>query len=535
MMFDPVTYKKSSRRSMVYGKKGMVATTNPYASGAGLDIMKSGGNAFDAAVAAAAALVVVEPTGCGLGSDAFAILHKDGELYGLNGSGYSPEGLTIDYIKGLGLQEIPKYGPLPVTVPGAVASWRVIIKRFGNLSLREVLQPAIKLAEEGHCVQPVISSSWKKAYDLQEKINTQECFSHWFNCFGKVGRAPGTGELWKSTDLAHTLRIIADSDGEDFYKGELARRITSFLKESGGVMTFEDMSDFIPQWVTPLKSSFRGYDIWELPPNGQGITLLLALSILENLPEGSENDAESVHRALEAMKMGFEDGMPLVGDPRFCKEEWSGLLQGDYGKKRAPEIGKSARIPQCPDPGKGGTVYLAAADGEGNMVSFIQSNYRGFGSGLVVPGTGISLNNRGYDFSMDKDSPNSLQGRKRPYNTIIPGFITRDGEPVGPFGLMGGYMQPQGHLQILINMIDYGMSPQSALDSPRWQWTGKNEVQVEEDFPEDLVKELTRRGHEIYISKDTAFFGRGQIITRGEDGTLCGGTEKRADSSIAVW
>ncbi|WP_422485106.1 gamma-glutamyltransferase family protein [Gudongella sp. DL1XJH-153] len=535
MKFDPLEYNSNSQRSLVYSGRGMVATTNPYSSQAGLDIMKSGGNAFDAAVAAAAALVVVEPTGCGLGSDAFAILYSDGEIYGLNGSGYSPKDLTIDYIENLGLQNVPKYGPLPVMVPGVVASWKAIIERFGNLTLEEVLQPSIILAEEGHCIQPVISMSWKKAYELQKKINTEDCFSHWFKSFGKDERAPLPGELSKNQDLANTLKIISETNGNDFYKGALAEKITSFIINAGGVMTLEDMVEFSPEWVKPLSKSYGGYDIWELPPNGQGVTVLLALDILENIKSDSTYNTDSIHNTIEAMKIGFEDGMSLVGDPRYCTDDWKQIIEGNYGQKCADRIGKVARLPECHNPGQGGTVYLAAADGNGNMISFIQSNYRGFGSGLVVPGTGISLNNRGYDFSMDRNSPNVLAGRKRPYNTIIPGFITRDGRPVGPFGLMGGYMQPQGHVQLVTNMIDHGMNPQSALDSPRWQWTGGKDVHVEKDFPKDIREGLEKKGHRIVIDEDRSFFGRGQIIIRDQKGPLCGATEKRADSSIAAW
>ena len=300
-------------------------------------------------------------------------------------------------------------------------------------------------------------------------------------------------------------------------------------------MTVEDLASYRPEWVEPLSVNFRGYDIWELPPNGHGINLLLALDIMKNLPQGGFDDPESVHRAIEAMKLGFEDGMPLVGDPRFCQDRWVDLLKGENGVKRAGEITGLARTPLCGDPGKGGTVYLAAADGEGNMISFIQSNFRGFGSGLVVPGTGISLNNRGTDFSMDNHSPNALMGRKRPYHTIIPGFITKNGKAIGPFGVMGAYMQPQGHLQVLLNTIDYGMNPQSALDAPRWQWTGGMEVHIEEDFPSEIAQVLEGKGHRIAINRDTSFFGRGQMIIRTGEGQLCGATEKRADSSITVW
>jgi len=535
MRLDSLRLNNNSQRNLVSSRNGMVATTNPYASQAGIQVMKSGGNAFDAAVAAAAALVVLEPTGCGLGSDAFAILYSKGQLFGLNGSGCSPKDLTLDHLHKLGLEEMPRYGPLPVMVPGVVASWKAILEGFGRLSLREVLQPAVELAEEGHPVQPVIAGSWEKAFQIQKKIGSEECFRHWFNCFTLDGRAPGPGELWKNKDLAKTLRKIGDTSGEDFYRGDLAEKIVSFLRDAGGVITMEDMMDFRPQWMEPLSVGYKGYDIWELPPNGQGITALLAFSILDSLTEGSHDADQIIHNSIEAMKLGFEDGMPLVGDPGFCKDTWSVLLSGAYGRKRAVQIDESARMPLCDLPSKGGTVYLAAADGQGNMISFIQSNYRGFGSGLVVPGTGISLNNRGFDFSMDRKSANFLEGRKRPYNTIIPGFITRGGEALGPFGLMGGYMQPQGHVQLLVNILERGMNPQDALDEPRWQWTGGRDISVEMDFPKDIREALEKRGHKVTEIKDSSFFGRGQMIIRDEGGELLGATEKRADSLISIW
>ncbi len=358
MKFDPIKYNDNPQDGLVCSKKGMVASTNPYASQAGIEVMKAGGNAFDAAVAAAAALVVVEPTGCGLGSDAFAILYSKGELHGLNGSGYSPRGLTSEHLNRLGLKEVPRYGPLPVMVPGAVASWKAILDRFGKLTLKEVLQPAIELAQEGHIVQPVISGSWERALELQRKMGAEEHFLHWFDAFSLDGRAPGPGELWKSEDLARTLRTIGDSEGEDFYRGKLADRIVAFLRSAGGVMTLEDLAEFKPQWVQPLSVSYRGYDIWELPPNGQGITALLALSILENITVDSKDPVEIIHKSIEAMKLGFEDGIPHVGDPGFHQEDWGGILSMDYGRKRAAQIDSLARTPKCRIPSRGPSNLL---------------------------------------------------------------------------------------------------------------------------------------------------------------------------------
>ena len=335
--------------------------------------------------------------------------------------------------------------------------------------------------------------------------------------------------------MATTLSTIAKTEGEDFYRGDLARRIVSYLRKAGGLMTMEDLALFSPRWVEPLSIDFRGYEVWELPPNSQGLVALLALQTLENHPADNLDRGASVHRAIESIKLGFKEGLEAIGDPDYCKDTWTGLLSKDHGQEKASEISEFAMDPKIDQSSMGGTVYLAAADNKGNMISFIQSNYRGFGSGMVVPETGISLNNRGYDFSMDPGSPNFLMGGKRPFNTIIPGFLTRDGQPVGPFGVMGAYMQPQGHLQVLQNMMDFKMGIQEALDCPRWQWTGGVKIQVEDDFPEDLISHLLERGHKVSVGGEIPSFGRGQIILRDQQGNLWGATEKRADSHIASW
>lgn len=535
LKFDPYYQRYSSKRNLVFGHKGMVSTTHPIASQAGISVMKAGGNAFDGAIAAAAALTVVEPTSNGIGGDAFAILSKDGEILGINGSGRSPQKLTIQWLRNNGFDKIPKYGPLAVTVPGAVSVWAEINKKFGKLSLEEVLKPAIEIAREGHAVHTTVARNWKQAMEKYSELLNKQYIEPWFDHFTKDGHTPLPGELWASEEQARTLELIASSGGESFYRGELAARISEFVKASGGLLEKEDLAAHYAEWVKPITTSFRGYDVWEIPPNGQGITALVALGILDRLEKGHIEDPETIHRAIEAMKLGFEDGNRIIGDQDFMDDGWRGVLEPGYLAERAGLITESARLPLDTQPKRGGTVYLAAADGEGNMISYIQSNYWGFGSGLVVPGTGIALHNRGYDFVCEEGHPNSLLPGKRPYHTIIPGFLSKEGRPIGPFGVMGAYMQPQGHLQVILNSLEFGLNPQDALDSPRWQWVGGNNIQVEKSFPTELAEALARKGHDVSVNLDTGKFGRGQIIWKDENGVLCGGTESRADGYIAVW
>jgi gamma-glutamyltranspeptidase/glutathione hydrolase len=527
-------HRYPSKRNLIYGHRGMVATTNPLASDAGISVLKSGGNAFDAVIAAAAVLTVVEPTSNGIGGDAFAILWSDGKIHGINGSGRTSKKLTSDWLKNNGFDKIPQKGALPVTVPGGVSVWAEINEKFGRLPLSEVLKPAVEIAKEGFAVQPTVAKNWKNAVKAHKTIADESFMKPWFNHFTIDGRAPKPGEVFSSLEQAETLELIGATNGEAFYRGVLAEKIAAFIKENGGLLDEEDLKAFRAEWVEPISVKYRGYDVWEIPPNGHGINVLMALGILENLPENLIEDSESVHRAIEAMKLAFEDGNRIIGDPHFIGDSWRDVLKEDYLKERAELIGENARLPLDTEPKRGGTVYLAAADGEGNMISFIQSNYMGFGSGLVVPGTGIALHNRGCDFVMEDGHPNSLAPGKRPYHTIIPGFLTKDGNPVGPFGVMGAYMQPQGHLQVMLNTIEFGLNPQDALDAPRWQWVGGNKIQVEKDFPSDVAEALAVKGHQIEVLLDSTVFGRGQIIWKTENGALCGGTEKRADGYIAT-
>ena len=525
-----------STRHTAFAKKGMVATSHPLAAQAGIEIMRQGGNAVDAAIATAAALTVVEPTSNGIGGDAFAIVWMNNKLHGLNASGPAPELLTIDKVKEAGHDEMPTYGLTPITVPGVPAAWAALSKKFGNLSLIDTLTPAIRYAEEGYPLTPILGKNWKIAYDKYKASCTSAEFDAWFETFAPDGRAPEIGEMWKSPGHATTLRSIGESNAASFYKGEIADKIDAFMVEHEGYLRKTDLEKYKVEWVEPISTNYRGYDVWEIPPNGQGMVALMALNIFAEMNDPIPNDVNTLHEQIEAMKLAYMDGKTFITEQKDMPISIEQLLSKDYAQKRAAGITKEAVVPEPYNLPRSGTVYLATADEEGNMVSFIQSNYMGFGSGVVVPGTGIAFQNRGADFSLDPTHPNALKPGKRTYHTIIPGFLTKDGEAVGPFGVMGGYMQPQGHFQVVLNTIDYKLNPQAALDAPRWQWIEGNTIHVEPNFPNHLAQALTRLGHDIQPKLDTGSFGRGQIIWRDpKTGVLAGGTESRTDGAIVLW
>lgn len=529
------THSFRSRRSMCYARRGMVCSSQPLAAQAGLEMLKKGGNAVDAAVAAAAAHTVLEPTSNGLGSDAFALVWHGGRLYGLNGSGPAPAAMSIAGMRGRGYGSMPERGWLSVDVPGAPGAWAELSRRFGRLPFDELLRPAAAYAREGYPVSPIVARLWQQqAEQFGRELRGAE-FAEWFRVFTPGGRAPLEGEVWACPEMGDTLDALAESRCEEFYRGALARKTASCVAEHGGALSEDDLAAYRPEWVEPVSVSYRGHEIWELPPNGHGLVVLMALGLLAQDEPAGWSDAGAVHRRIEAMKLAFADGMEYITDPRFMDVSPRELLDGDYLAARRALIGPRAALPRAGDPRCGGTVYLCTADGEGSMVSFIQSNYRNFGSGIVVPGTGISLNDRAFSFSLDEKHHNALRGGKRPYHTIIPGFITRGGEAVGPFGVMGEYMQPQGQLQAVVNMLDGGMDAQAALDTPRWQWVGGMDIEVEPAFPESLASELAACGHNVIRAKDFLRFGRGQIILRSPDGVLAAGTEPRADGFPAAW
>ncbi|MBD7985146.1 gamma-glutamyltransferase family protein [Sporosarcina sp. Sa2YVA2] len=526
----------STIRHSAFAKRGMVATSQPLAAQAGIEIMQRGGNAIDAAIATAATLTVVEPTSNGIGGDAFALVWVKDKLHGLNASGPAPEALTVEAVKEAGHDKIPTYGVVPITVPGVPAAWAELSRKFGKLTLLEALEPAIRYAEEGYPLTPILGKYWDIAYNKFKNNCTGEEFAAWFETFATDGRAPKTGEMWRSPGHATTLRSIGETDAQSFYCGHLADEIDASMRQYGGFLRKSDLEKYKVEWVEPISTNYKGYDVWEIPPNGQGMITLMALNIFSEMNRAIPNDTQSLHEQIEAMKLAFTDGKAFITEEVDMPIAVRDLLSKEYAKKRAAEIEERANVPEPFELPKGGTVYLATADDEGNMVSFIQSNYMGFGSGVVVPGTGIALQNRAVDFSLDAEHPNVLKPGKRSYNTIIPGFLSKEGQAVGPFGIMGGFMQPQGHFQVIINTIDYELNPQATLDAPRWQWVKENIVHVEPGFPNHLAQALTRLGHQIVPTLDNGSFGRGQIIWRNPDtGVLAGGTEARTDGTIAVW
>lgn len=533
--FNPLKYDFPSKRNVVYGKKGMVCTTQPLAAQAGLEIMKKGGNAIDAAVATAACMTVLEPTSNGIGGDAFALVWVNGELKGLNSSGPAPELINPEELRNKYGDKMPERGWIPVTVPGAPAAWAELSSKYGKLPFEELLKPAVNYAYEGFPVAPTTSILWNRAFEDFKKKFKDDYFKHWFETFTPNNRAPKPGEIVYLRDHAKTLQEIAETKSESFYRGKLADKIDAFSKETGGYIRKSDLEKFYPEWVEPISINYRGYTVSEIPPNGHGIVALMALNILENYDLNEKLNTESYHVMIEAMKLAFVDGQQYVADPRYMRVKPDQLLSKEYAKKRFELISENALMPTPGTPDKGGTIYLCTADEEGNMVSYIQSNYMGFGSGIVVPNTGIALQNRGSNFSLDPEKDNYIQPGKKPYHTIIPGFLSKDGRAIGPFGVMGGFMQPQGHLQVIVNTIDMHMNPQQALDAPRWQWVGGKKIIVERNFPYAITEELIARGHEITVATDSINMGRGQIIWRDENGVLIGATEPRADGSIAVW
>lgn len=540
LSFDPEKYAYSSRRNVVFAGKGMCSSTSPIASQVGLDILKRGGNAVDAAVAMAMTLPLTEPTSNGLGSDCFALIWsaKDHRLYGLNGSGRAPKALSAEMVRKAGYQTMPHEGWFPVMVPGAPAGWAAANKRFGTMPMTLLAAPAAEYAREGFCIPVNVYKMWRSELERFRPFaaGDSKLFGPWMTYFSKDGAMYEPGELFRNPDYADTLCELAETQCESYYRGSIMKKIVAFSEATGGFFTEDDFRSYTPEWVEPLSCDYRGYTVCELPPNGHGMTVLMALNILNGLElSGARDCADTWHKVIEAMKLSFIDTKTYVADPKYMRTKVEDMLSERYAKKRRALIGEKALYPEAGDPSCGGTVYFATADKEGNMVSWIQSNYMEFGSGIVIPGTGITLQNRGANFSLDPESDNCLAGGKKSYHTIIPGFLMKDGEPVGPFGVMGGFMQPQGHVQVMVNTIDYHMNPQEALDAPRFQWVGGKKIQIEREAPAEIGRKLEEMGHEVSVVNSNLSMGRGQIIWRLEDGRYIGGTEPRADGTIAAW
>ncbi len=512
-------------RAPVYAAN-MVATSQPLAAQAGLAMLAKGGNAVDAALAAAFALIVVEPTGCGLGSDAFAIVWDGAKLHGLNASGHSPAAWTPEHFAGR--EKIPERGWDAVTVPGAVGGWMALWRKFGSLPLATLAAPAIGYARDGFQVSPSIAHRWEWEVGL---LSGQPGFAE---AFTVDGHAPRTGETFRIPALAESLEAIVVSEGEAFYRGALAERMVAHARAHGGAMTLDDLAAERPDWVDTISVGFAGARIHEIPPNGQGMTALIGLGIAERAGIGSRpvDDVETLHVAIEATKLAIVDTAAYLADPDHLRIRIDDLLSPAYLDERARLIDPA----RAGDPGHGaprpaGTVYLATGDASGMMVSLIQSNFMGFGSGVVVPGTGISLQNRGVGFTLRPDHANSVAPRKRPAHTIIPGFaMNGDGTPLMSFGVMGGPMQPQGHLQLALRTILYGEDPQSAIDASRWRVVSGRKVAVEADFDAGLIAALQARGHEVVVDPPDAVFafGGAQIVMRSGAGYV-GGSDARKD------
>ncbi len=517
-------------RPAVYADRGMVATSQPLAAQAGLAALQAGGTAVDAALAAAAALTVVEPTSNGLGGDAFAIVSVGGSLHGLNASGRWPAVAQLDPAA----TEAPQWGWPSVTVPGAVDGWRVLHERFGRLPPADLFAAARKYAADGYPVSPVVARHWGRAYERYSGFDLAGTDT-WAPQFAPGGRAPRVGELWSCPPMARFFETLADEGFRSFYEGRIAEAIADYSAASGGWIDGDDLATHQSEWVEPISTTYRGTEVWELPPNGQGIAALIALGIMEHRSPGADElDADHWHEQIEAMKLAFVYSDASVGDPAHAPDTVGTLLAADRLAGLAAGIGaEAAEVPPAHRP-DGGTVYLGAADSDGMMVSFIQSNYAGFGSGVVEPSFGIALQNRAGCFRVEPGHPNHATPGRRPRHTIIPGFLTRDGEPLGPFGVMGGEMQPQGHLQVVAGMIDHGLDPQQALTTPRWRVERDGAVRVEAEVPDELVEALRRRGHAVAV-EEPAGFGRGQIILRTDDGAFVGGSEPRADGHAAGW
>ncbi|MFC0402689.1 gamma-glutamyltransferase family protein [Paraburkholderia rhizosphaerae] len=501
--------------------RNIVSTSHPLAAQAGLRMLWKGGNAVDAAIAAAAVLTAVEPVSCGLGGDAFAIVWDGNKLHGLNASGTAPAAWSVDYFKrkygeenGLAIQ--PKRGWDAVTVPGVIAGWEALHKKFGKLSFADLMEPAIEICERGHAVASVVAHKWAAAVP---ELKDQPGFAQ---TFMPHGRAPEVSELIRYPGHAKTLRLLAEQGPRAYYEGEIAERIAAFAREHGGAMTAADLRDYRADWVEPISKQYRGYKVHEIPPNGQGIAALIALGILEQFDVASlkVDNVESQHLQIEAMKLAFADIYRYVADPRSMEVTPEQMLDDAYLKSRAKLIDpKRATHFDFGMPKAGGTIYMSAADESGMMVSFIQSNYMGFGSGVVVPEYGVSMQNRGFGFSTNPQSPNVVEGGKRPFHTIIPAFLTQQvngrDEAVMSFGVMGGDMQPQGHLQSIVRMLDYGQQPQAACDAPRWKVNRDFTIDVESNLDADCVRGLEQRGHQIKSFDDPYMdFGSGQYIWR---------------------
>ena len=535
--YDRILGKDFATRSEVIATNGMAATSHPLATQTAIDVLKDGGNAIDAAIAANAVLGLVEPTGCGIGGDLFAIvwIEDDKKLYGLNSSGPAAQDMTIKKLKAMGIDKIPPFGPLPVTVPGAVAGWTALHKRFGKKSFDELFTNAIYYADNGFPITEVVG------YYLQLSSVRYKDYPNFKDVWMPNGDALKKGDIFVNKGLANTYKEIAKSYGESFYKGEIAKIISKFIIEQGGFLSEDDLKNYQPEWITPVSSNYRGFDVWELPPNGQGIAALQILNILEqyDISNMGHNSAEYIHIFTEAKKLAYEDRAKYYADMNFADVPVKELISKEYALERNKliDLKKAASTYDTGIFENGDTIYMTVADSDGNMVSLIQSNYRGMGSGMVPPNLGFMLQDRGEMFNLDPKHRNSLEGGKRPFHTIIPAFITKDDKPFISFGLMGGGMQPQGHAQIVVNIVDFQMNLQEAGDAPRIRHFGSSEptgetminggfLSLESGIDERVRSELLKLGHNLKDEKGG--YGGYQAIMN-VDGVYYGASESRKD------
>ena len=535
--YDRIIGKDFATRSEVIATNGMAATSHPLATQTAIDVLKDGGNAIDAAIAANAVLGLVEPTGCGIGGDLFAIvwIEEDKKLYGLNSSGPAAQDMTIKKLKAMGIDKIPPFGPLPVTVPGAVAGWTALHKRFGKKSFDELFTNAIYYADNGFPITEVVG------YYLQLSSERYKDYPNFKDVWMPNGDALKKGDIFINKGLANTYKEIAKSYGESFYKGDIARIISEFITEQGGFLTEDDLKNYQPEWITPVSSNYRGFDVWELPPNGQGIAALQILNILEqyDISNMGHNSAEYIHIFTEAKKLAYEDRAKYYADMNFADVPVKELISKEYALERNKliDLKKAASTYDTGIFENGDTIYMTVADSDGNMVSLIQSNYRGMGSGMVPPNLGFMLQDRGEMFNLDPKHRNSLEGGKRPFHTIIPAFITKDDKPFISFGLMGGGMQPQGHAQIVVNIVDFQMNLQEAGDAPRIRHFGSSEptgetminggfLSLESGIDNQVRSELMKLGHNLKDEKGG--YGGYQAIMK-VDGVYYGASESRKD------
>lgn len=542
---DRIIGSSFATRSEVLAQNGMVATSHPLATQIGLDILKKGGNAIDAAIAANAALGLMEPTGCGIGGDLFAIVWdgKTKKLYGLNASGRSPKKLTIDFFEDQGMKKIPSHGPLPVSVPGAVDGWFELHKKFGTIPMTEILAPAIEYAQKGFPLTELIAWYMQRTVPFFESKGFPNIEDTYKTQNG--GKLPNEGELFKNMYLANTYTKIAEGGRDAFYKGEIAQTIAHFIEEQGGFLSAKDLANHKSEWVEPVSINYRGYDVWELPPNGQGIAALQMLKILEgyDFTDIEFGSAEHLHLFTEAKKLAFEDRAKYYADMDFAEVPVEYLLSEGYANSRRALIGERAGTYNAGEISSGETIYMTVADNKGTMVSLIQSNYRGMGSGMTPPKLGFMLQDRGELFSLKRGQANSFEPGKRPFHTIIPAFVTKDGKPFLSFGVMGGDFQPMGHSQIVMNLIDFGMNLQEAGDAPRWDHTGGASptgrtttntglIRVESGIPYSTIRGLMDKGHKIGIARGV-YGGYQAILWDEKNQVYHGASESRKDGQAA--